>query len=60
MIELKPCRYCGGAPERKNVGNRKQFIVYFCSCCGKTPLKSGDARFLDREAKKIWNRRAEK
>lgn len=59
MSELKPCPFCGGTPERKKVGDQKQFIVYVCSVCGKTPLKSGDARFLDRAAKKTWNRRAE-
>ena len=59
-MKLLPCPSCGGAPEKRRVGDQKQFIAYFCSCCGKTPLKSGDARFLDCEAKKIWNRRGER
>lgn len=58
MDKLKPCLFCGGVPEKRRAGDQKQFTVYFCSCCGKTPLKGGEARFLDREAKKMWNRRA--
>ena len=56
-MELKPCPFCGEKPIIKQVGDRKQYMVFFCEVCGKTPVHSSEARYTVRGAIRIWNRR---
>jgi Lar family restriction alleviation protein len=57
MDKLKPCPFCGGKPKINRVGDQKEFVVYICSECYKTPVHSDEARITERGARKIWNRR---
>lgn len=56
-IEILDCKYCGGKPVPRLVGDWKNIIVYVCSKCGKTPVRADDGRVGDFGARKIWNRR---
>lgn len=56
MKELSPCPYCGGQPELVRVGDDKQYVIYRCSQCHKTPVKNGDARLTPCGARRMWNR----
>ncbi len=58
-IKLKPCPFCGGKPELTRAGDNKQFYVYFCSQCCKTPVKYSEARLTEWAARRSWNKRAE-
>ena len=58
-IKLKTCPFCGGEPVLKWVGYRKQFVVYFCSKCGKTLVHHDEARCTEWGARRVWNRRAD-
>lgn len=55
-MKLKPCPFCGKEPKIKNVGDNKQYIVYQCQNCTRTPLKLSDARTTIRGAKRAWNK----
>lgn len=55
--ELKLCPFCGGEPELRRVGDNKQYNVYFCSQCGQTPVRCGEATMTQRGARKMWNKR---
>lgn len=55
---LLPCPYCGGEPRLIRCGDQKEYLVYQCSKCHKTPVKSCEARITEYGARKIWNRRA--
>ena len=57
MVKLKPCPFCGGQPEIARVGDDKQYVIYRCSQCHKTPLKGDDARLTPWGARRMWNRR---
>ena len=55
MAKLKPCKYCGGKPELKRVGDFREWYTYRCNKCGcglpvlhVTSTKWG--------AKRIWNK----
>lgn len=56
MAKLVSCS-CGGQPEIKLVGSNKQYLICFCSKCGKTPVRLDEARATRFGAIKIWNRR---
>lgn len=58
-MNLKPCPFCGGEAKVRMVGNQKEFFVFFCSVCGRTPVENHEARITVWGAKKVWNRRAE-
>lgn len=53
------CKYCGSEPVVRLVGDYKNYYVYFCSKCGKTPVRSNEARVTEFGARQIWNRRTE-
>lgn len=55
--ELKPCPFCGGVPELRETGDLKQFYVFRCSKCDKTPVRWHEARLTAWGAMRIWNRR---
>ena len=57
---LKPCRFCGGTPELRETGDLKQYYVYKCSKCGKTPVGWDEARLFAWSARRIWNKRSKK
>ena len=57
--ELKTCPFCGGKAEIRMVGDMRHLLVYFCKDCRHTPLRGGDARSTERDARKVWNRRVE-
>lgn len=59
MAELKPCPFCGGEAELTPCGDWKQFLVYRCSVCRKTPVHHYEAAHTRWGAKRIWNRRAD-
>ena len=59
MEKLKPCPFCGGEAELRMIGDMRYLLVYSCKDCRKTPLRGGDARSTERDARKIWNRRVE-
>ena len=54
---LLPCKYCGGSPKLIKCGDWKQYVVYICSSCYKTPVHSDEARLTKYGARKIWNKR---
>lgn len=56
-LELLDCKYCGGKPVARLVGDWKNIIAYFCSKCGKTPVHYDEGRAGDYGARKIWNTR---
>ena len=56
--DLLLCPSCGGAPRLTRCGDQKEFVVYMCSACYKTPVRYDEARLTTWEAKLIWNRRA--
>lgn len=56
---LLNCKYCGGEPKVRYVGDWKQYFVYFCSKCGKTPVHFDEARRSESAARNIWNKRTE-
>lgn len=59
-IDLKPCPFCGGYPEPIRVGDMKQYVVYRCEDCKKTPVPHCEASLTGRGAAKVWNRSVEK
>ncbi len=58
-MKLKPCPFCGGTPKLRRGGDSKQYFMYFCSQCYKTPVKYSEARLSERAAKRTWNRRVD-
>ena len=42
--ELKPCPFCGGKPIIKLVGDNRDYFVYSCEKCHKTPVHQDEAR----------------
>lgn len=59
MAELKPCPKCGGKAKLMRCGDQKEFLVYICSECLKTPVRYDEARITERGARKMWNRRVD-
>ena len=59
MLKLKSCPYCGGKPKLIRCGDHKEFVVYICSKCYKTPVCSCEARLTERGARKIWNKKVD-
>ena len=57
---LKPYLFCGGTPELRETGDLKQYYVYKCSKCGKTPVRWYEARLFAWSARRIWNKRSKK
>lgn len=57
---MAKCPFCSGNPELKIVGDRKQFMVYSCSKCGKTPVPPSGACSTEEGAAKFWNEAVEK
>ena len=55
--ELKPCPFCGGKPIIKLVGDNRDYFVYSCGKCHKTPVHQDEARLTRWGARRIWNRR---
>lgn len=53
--KMEPCPLCGCAPELKTVGDNKELLVYQCGHCGYIAAKSGEAKYTERGARKIWN-----
>ena len=61
MIELKPCKFCGGEPIKSRYFGPKWF-KYVCGTCGRT---NGTMWFEDKpsnqkKAIEEWNRKVEK
>ena len=58
-MNLKPCPFCGGEAKVRAVGNQKEYLTFFCSVCGRTPVDYCEASTTVWGAKKVWNRRAD-
>ena len=43
MTELLRCPYCGGFSMPKYIGDNKEYVVYVCANCGRTPVHTGAA-----------------
>ncbi len=56
-MKIKRCS-CGGFPDVKRVGDRKDYFVCVCKNCGKIPAHLDEARCTEYGAVKVWNRRA--
>lgn len=56
-MEPKPCPVCGGEPRLVRCGDKKEYLVYQCSKCHKTPVRYDEAMCTERGARKIWNYR---
>lgn len=46
--------------ELRETGDLKQYYVYKCSKCGKTPVRWYEARLFAWSARRIWNKRSKK
>lgn len=60
MIELHECPYCGGYPKPIRVGDHREYVVYICGDCYKTPVSDCEASLTGTGAAKVWNRSVEK
>lgn len=60
MRKLFDCPYCGGCPIPKRVGDNKQYIVYVCEDCGRTPVNIYEARSTIAQAANVWDINVEK
>ena len=57
-MELKPCPFCGGLPEKKVVGTTfRPFVVVKCTRCGAGTKAFKE--YQDEIAIEAWNRRAQ-
>lgn len=59
-MPLNPCPYCGGTPELIPCGDYKELLVYRCSSCHNTPVRSDEGRLTKLGAMSIWNFRSDK
>ena len=50
---LKPCLFCGGTLDLRETGDLKQYDVYKCSKCDKTPVNWYEARLTACGARRI-------
>lgn len=55
---IEPCPWCYSNPELRRVGDWKEYYVFFCPDCDKTPVSYDEARSSLNGAVKIWNKRA--
>lgn len=60
MAELLRCPYCGGFSAPKYVGDNKEYVVYVCANCGRTPVHTGAARPTMIGAISVWNKAVKK
>ena len=54
---LENCAFCKGIPRLSRCGDQKELLVYQCSKCYETPVRMGEARVSEKEARKVWNKR---
>lgn len=55
MRKLLDCPYCGGCPIPKRVGDNKEYFVYVCEDCGRTPVTTCAARSTMAGAGNAWD-----
>lgn len=51
------CTKCNGEPRLTMVGDNKEYLVYMCSKCYKTPVHIDEASLTPAHAVRTWNRR---
>ena len=54
---LLPCATCKGKPKLFRVGDNKEYLVYICSKCYKTPVHIDEASLTAVHAARMWNTR---
>ena len=54
---LQNCAFCKGVPMFTYCGDHKQFLVYRCSQCHKTPVRMYEAKLSEKQARRVWNKR---
>jgi hypothetical protein len=52
-----PSKCCLAPARLIRVGDQKEYLVYICSKCFKTPVHYDEARLTEQGARDIWNRR---
>lgn len=57
--ELKPCPFCGSAPEIGSLGGDKQNWSIWCEGCGIPVAHTGTNGETKEEITKAWNGRTE-
>ena len=54
---LLSCHWCKGSPKLFRVGDNKEYLVYMCSKCYKTPVHIDEASLTPAHAARMWNTR---
>jgi predicted RNA-binding Zn-ribbon protein involved in translation (DUF1610 family) len=57
-LNMSPCPYCGGEAKLCRCGDSRNLFAYKCGACGRTPVRYYEGRHTEREARIVWNRRA--
>ena len=57
VFNLVPSKCCNAPAKLINVGDQKEFLVYVCAKCFRTPVHNNEARCTEYGAREIWNRR---
>jgi hypothetical protein len=57
MYELLFCRCHDIPPALYKVGDQKEYLVYMCPKCFRTPVRYNEARLTEMGARMIWNKR---
>jgi hypothetical protein len=55
MSRLLACKCHETLPALYRVGDQKEYFVYMCPKCFKTPVRHNEARLTEFGARMIWN-----
>lgn len=58
LFSLENCPFCGGTPKLIRCGDQKEYLVYLCSRCHESPVRSDEASLCEFGARRVWNQRA--
>ena len=58
MVNLVYSHCCSVEPRLFRVGDDKQYFVYMCPKCFRTPVENHEARVTEAGARNVWNKRS--